>query len=140
MVEGVGEERGVDVRRLVEKDFTDQSRRGNAEVLGLPAAPDLLRVTGDGENTDLPGSLTKERRQACGVKSFAQRETHRDLRQTKAESDMVINALQLDLCRSTPQPEPHVVLQSATHGANAPRTGAQIDEHEGVSRIGGKPV
>ena len=70
---------------------------------------------------------------------LTQRETHRNMWQAKTEGNVVVNALQLNLCRGAAQTQTYIVFQSALHRTDAPCPGSEINEHKGVSRVSGKP-
>jgi hypothetical protein len=138
VVPRLGAEAGTDVCCLVQEDFTDQGWRGNAEVYRLPSAAEFSRMSVDRKNTDLSRSVSEEGRAAGPAHPFAQRQTHGNPRQTKTKGDVVVDALQLDLRRGPCKAERNVVFEGAAHCANASGSRSQVDDHEGIPRIGGK--
>jgi hypothetical protein len=134
----LGDEAGANVRCLVQKDLADQPRRRNTEVCRFPAAMDFFRMSVDGEDADLAWSVSEEGGQACGVDSFAQWESHGNPREAKTEGDVVVDALQLELRRGPCKAQRNVVFQGAAHRTNAPSSGAEVDDHEGIPRVGGE--
>jgi hypothetical protein len=126
----------MNVRRLVQKDFADQGRRGNAEVFRLPTPTDFFRMSVNGKDADLSRSFPEEGGQTRRADSFAQRQSHRNPRKPKAEGNVVVDALQLELRRGPCEAQRNVVLQGMAHRTNAPGSGAQFEDHEGIPRVG----